>query len=225
MIDILWLAVTVALYMVSDELSQRSGGKVWLHPILVPSVFIIIMLAIMDVPFAIYLEGVRPLEFMLELAVVALALPVVRHFGVVKRNIKAVFAALFSGSVIGVACAVMAAILLQAGPDVTATVAVKSITTPLAVATIGAIGGYAPIAAVIVVLSGIVTAVVGPTLLRAIGCDDIGAGVAMGTAGHAIATAEAFRRSEVMGAASGFSMAVNGLATSFILPLIWPYFT
>ncbi|WP_262694597.1 LrgB family protein [Kordiimonas aquimaris] len=226
MIDLVWFIVTIALYIGAVELYERSDGKLWLHPILLPTVIIIVALKLLHVPFAIYLESVRPFEYFLELAVVALALPIVRHLAVVRDNVSAVVAAIVAGSVTGVGCAVIVGIVIGAPDAMLATVAVKSITTPLAVTTTNAIGGHMSIAAAIVVLSGIVTAVAGPPILRRMAfTDSVGIGVVLGTAGHAIATAEAFRKSEVIGAASGFAMASNGLLTALILPLIWPYFT
>lgn len=225
MIDLLWFIITIVLYVGAVELYGRSKGKVWLHPVLLPTVLIIVALKLINIPFAIYLESVRPFEYFLELAILALALPVVRHLKTVRENMAAVLSSIIAGSLTGVISAVAVAIILAAPDALVSTVAVKSITTLLAVTTTAAIGGYMSIAATIVVLSGLVVALAGPPLLRRLSFNDpLCVGVAMGTAGHAIATAEAFRKSEVMGAASGFAMATNGLMTAFILPLIWPYF-
>jgi len=74
-------------------------------------------------------------------------------------------------------------------------------------------------------LTGVLGAMVGPWVLTRMGIDAPAArGVALGTAGHGIATARALEESEVTGAFSGLAMGLNALATAVLLPLIWNLF-
>ena len=76
--------------------------------------------------------------------------------------------------------------------------------------------------AVLVILTGITGAVLGPVVLNIIGVKDWAArGLAMGTASHGIATARALQVNEVAGAFAGLAMGLNALATAILLPLIW----
>ena len=80
-------------------------------------------------------------------------------------------------------------------------------------------------AAVLVILTGITGAVLGPVVLNIIGVKDWAArGLAMGTASHGIATARALQVNEVAGAFAGLAMGLNALATAILLPLIWNWF-
>jgi putative effector of murein hydrolase len=84
------------------------------------------------------------------------------------------------------------------------------------------LGGLPSLTAVLVILTGIVGAMLGPLVLNLIGVRDWAArGLAMGTASHGIGTARALQVSEVAGAFSGLAMGLNALATAILLPLIW----
>ena len=84
------------------------------------------------------------------------------------------------------------------------------------------LGGLPSLTAVLVILTGITGAVLGPVVLNIIGVKDWAArGLAMGTASHGIATARALQVNEVAGAFAGLAMGLNALATAILLPLIW----
>ncbi len=58
-------------------------------------------------------------------------------------------------------------------------------------------------------------------MLRCVGVKEWHArGFAMGLASHGIATARAFQENEVAGTFAGLAMALNGIATSALVPLI-----
>jgi len=84
------------------------------------------------------------------------------------------------------------------------------------------LGGLPSLTAVIVILTGIIGAMLGPLLLNWLKIGDGAArGLAMGTASHGIGTARALQDSEVAGAFSGLAMGLNALATAIILPILW----
>ena len=74
----------------------------------------------------------------------------------------------------------------------------------------------------LVILTGVLGAMLGPPLLNLMGIRDWAArGVAMGTASHGIGTARALQVNELAGAFSGLAMGLNALATALLLPLLW----
>ena len=72
-------------------------------------------------------------------------------------------------------------------------------------------------------MTGITGAIIGGQILRLAGVSrhDIG-GFALGVASHGIGTARAFQISEEAGAFSGLGMGLNGILTSFVLPVFYP---
>lgn len=221
--DILWPLVTILLFLIADRTHKRLGHRAYAHPILLPSVVLLGWFSVHEAELPAYLVATDGFAVLLAAAVVGLAVPLYRSWGAVKANKRAVLAAIAGGSVSGVLSALLPAIMLDAPAALTASLGTKSITTPLAVTVVEGIGGVPSIAAAVVVVTGLFAALVGPWLLRALGVDDdMATGLALGTAGHAIGTAEAVRLSNTVGAAAAFAMTVNGLATAVLLPFIWP---
>jgi len=117
------------------------------------------------------------------------------------------------------------ALAFSAAPEVTASLAPRSVTTPVAMGVAERIGGLPSLTAAIVICSGIVGAALGPALLTLLGVTDWRArGLAIGTAAHGIGTARAISVNEVAGAFSGLAMGLNALATALLLPLLWQLF-
>ncbi len=219
----IWFAATVLLFGVADFIYRRVGEKAWAHPTLMPTAILILLFSYLDLEFAAYQAGTKVFDLMLGATVAALAVPLFKSREVLVKDKAAVIAATAAGSIAGVCSALLITWMLGAPAELMASVSTKSVTTPIAVVAAPSIGGVPALAAAVVIVTGLVVAIFGPPFLKMLGLDDeVGQGVALGTAGHAIGMAEAVRRSDVMGAAAAFSMAVNGLATALLLPLIWP---
>ena len=81
--------------------------------------------------------------------------------------------------------------------------------------------GITTITLVVVVATGILTSVIGPTLLKWLKIDDpVAAGLALGGTGHAVGTGTAFRYGSVAGAMAGLAIGVTGLLYVFISPIV-----
>lgn len=105
-----------------------------------------------------------------------------------------------------------------------ASIAPKSVTTPIAMGISEKLGGLPSLTAVLVILTGVLGATLGPLLLNLLRIRDWRArGLAIGVAGHGIGTARAMQVSEIAGAFAGLAMGLNALATAILLPLIWAW--
>ena len=97
----------------------------------------------------------------------------------------------------------------------------KSVTTALATVLANQVGANAALAASIVLVTGLLGAAIGPWLFaRILPHDDATLGVALGTCAHAIGTSRALQISETCSAFSALAMAVNGLLTAALLPML-----
>jgi putative effector of murein hydrolase len=84
------------------------------------------------------------------------------------------------------------------------------------------LGGLPSLTAVLVILTGILGAMLGPPLLNRLGITDWAArGLAIGVASHGIGTARALQVNEIAGAFAGLGMGLNALATSILVPTLW----
>ena len=129
--------------------------------------------------------------------------------------------ALLAGSSVAIVSAVLIARALGASAVIQASLAPKSVTTPIAMGIAEKIGGLPSLTAVLVIFTGILGAALGPALLRRAGLmDPAGNGFAMGIAAHGVGTARAFQLNEQSGAFAALAMGLNGLFTAVLLPAV-----
>ena len=104
--------------------------------------------------------------------------------------------------------------ILGGSHEVLLSIAPKSVTTPIAIGIAEKIGGLPSLAAVLVILTGIIGAMAAPKLLQLMRInDDSIKGFAIGVAAHGIGTARALQISDMAGAFAGLAMGLNGLLT------------
>ena len=121
-----------------------------------------------------------------------------------------------AGSALAVALAALGPAPAFANQDeVTASIAPRSVTTPIAMGIAEKTGGLPPLAAALVIATGILGAAAGPQLLRLVGVRGrVAFGLAMGAAAHGIGTARALEEGEAEGASAGLAMGLSGVITS-----------
>lgn len=216
------LFTTLVAYRIGLALFQRMGKTPLLNPVLTAVLLIVGLLTVTGVDYASYFEGAQFVHFLLGPATVALAIPLYNQLSSVRRSLPALAAAILVGSVLAAGSAMAVGWLLGGGTQTVMSLAPKSVTTPIAMGVAERLGGLPSLTAVLVILSGILGAIAGPSLLKLARVTDPRAeGVAMGTASHGIGTARALQSGEVAGAFSGLAMGLNGLATAILLPLLW----
>ena len=216
---LLGLTVTLVAYLAAWRLYQLAGAHPLLNPVAVAVGLLIVFLLVMDIPYGGYFEGAQFVHFLLGPATVALAVPLYRQLPKLRALWLPVCVALLAGVCTAALSATVIARLLGATPVPALSLAPKSVTAPVAMAISERIGGLPSLTAVLVVMTGILGAVLGPRifdLLRV--SDDSIRGVAIGVTSHGIGTARAFQISTEMGAFSGLAMALSALVSSLILP-------
>lgn len=221
---LLSLTLTLAAYLAGFWIYQKGRFNPLLNPVLIAIIVIVTILTVTGTDYATYFEGAQFVHFLLGPATVALALPLYRQLERVKKSALAITVSLLSGSLTAVLSAVGISWALGASKETIISLAPKSVTTPVAMGISEQFGGLPSLTAVLVILTGIVGAALGPLVLNLIGVKDMAArGLAIGTASHGIGTARAFQVSEVAGAFSGLAMGLNALATAILLPLLWTW--
>lgn len=220
---VLLLLLTLGCYRFGLWLYARSHRYPLLHPLLVGGVPLVLLLWWLDIPYERYLEHTALLQLLLGPATVALAWPLYRQLRTIRRVWWPVVGTTIIGALLAAGVAVGTGWYLGAPAELLASLATKSVTTPIAIDTATLIGGAAPAAAGIVALTGIVAALAAPVLFRLLGItDDRVRGFTLGLAGHAIGTARAFEYSERAGAFAGLALGLTGLFTALLLPWLWP---
>ena len=97
----------------------------------------------------------------------------------------------------------------------------KSITTAIALALTENMGGMAALTTVAITITGIGGNLAGSGLCKLLGITHpIAQGVSLGTASHVIGTARANEMDPLAGAVSSLSLAVAGLLTAVLFPIV-----
>jgi predicted murein hydrolase (TIGR00659 family) len=201
---------------------QKAGRPALLNPVLVATTLVATALVVLEMTYEDYLLQAQPIDEALALLIVLLAVPLCRQFRLIRTAGPAIVAALFIGSTVALATAVVLPATAGAGHDLIATIAPKSATTAVAVEVAEGLGGASGLTAVIVISTGIFGAAFGPAILELGGVrDDRARGFALGVASHAIGTARAFQISETAGAFASVGMILNALLTMALAPLVF----
>ena len=219
---LLHLTITLVAFQIGSWAYRRGGMNPLLNPVLIAVACVVAFLLATGTAYRDYFEGAQFVHFLLGPATVALAIPLYRQFERVRRSALAILASLLAGSLTAILTALGVAWAMGAGEDVMLALSAKSVTAPVAMGIVEQLGGLPSLTAVLVIVTGILGAMLGPLLLSAIGVKDMRArGMAMGTASHGIGTARALQVDELAGALSGLAMGLNALATALLLPLVW----
>lgn len=223
----IWLALplTIVLYLATRALYRRLPWPI-INPVLVPTLVLVGVLLWLDLPLDQYETGTAPIKALLEPAVVALALPLYQQARQIKAKLKPILICCLVAVVISVSTTLVIGRVMGADVAMLASVATKSITTPLAMSVSQSLGGIPAIAAAIVVVVGVLGALIGFPLLKLFGVTDPEAqGIAMGSAAHAVGTAAAAEQGITQGAFSSLAMVVCGILTALIAPLLFALYS
>ena len=218
---LLWLSMTLAVYLVGQWLFRRSGGRALFNPVALAITLLVSLLLLTGTPYTTYFSGAQFIHFLLGPATVALAIPLYLHWDRVRRLFLPILAGLLAGSLTAILSAMGIAWLLGGSPQTLLSLAPKSVTTPVAMGIAEKIGGLPPLTAVLVIVTGVIGAVAAPAVLKGLRIrDDAIKGFAIGVAAHGIGTARAFQISSLAGAFAGLAIGLNALLTAVLAPLI-----
>jgi putative effector of murein hydrolase len=216
-----WLFATIALYLLARAAQRAAGGHPAMNTVLLPSIPLIAALWAAELPYARYAAGGDLLLWALGPATVALALPAVVERRALRRHLWPLLAATVAGSVAAVVSAVGIAWLMGGSDVLLRSISPKSVTTAIAWPLSRTLGGEPGLTALSVIATGVFGALVGAPIIRMAGVRDPDAiGAAIGATSHGIGTARAFQIDPRAGLFAGLAMALNGLITALILPLI-----
>jgi predicted murein hydrolase (TIGR00659 family) len=218
---LLWLVLTLGAYSLAFALFRLGRGNPLLNPVAIAVALIVASLAVTGTSYQTYFEGAQFVHFLLGPATVALTLPLWRNLATVRRMLLPMAAALLAGCVTAILSAVAMAWALGASSATIASLAPKSVTTPIAMAVSERLGGLPSLTAALVILTGIIGAMTVTPVLNVLKITDWRArGFAAGLAAHGIGTARAFQVNEMAGTFAGIAMGLNGLVTALLAPLL-----
>lgn len=224
MMGIAAVALTILMYQLALRIHKK-----WPHPFTLPvllsMIFIIIVLLIFQLSYEQYMIGGDWINQLLGPAVVALAYPLY----IQRKTLVKLAAPLLIGTTAGAFMGVISGLLLTywAGfsEEILYAISAKSVTTPVAVVITEALGGITSLAAIMVVIAGISGVIVHKYIFKLFGIrSEVGRGLGMGSAAHAIGTAEVMKESQLAGSISTVAMVNSALVVSIITPWLVSWF-
>ena len=219
-ISVWGVTVTLAAFALGTWINKKTGQAIF-NPLLLGSLFVILFLSLVQIPVAEYKESVQIISYLLLPATVSLAVPLYEQWQILKKNALAILCGITAGSLTSMLSVVALGALLKLDPALTASMMPKSVTTAIGVEVAAELGGIGSLAGALIVLTGILGNLSASALCRIAGLHDpVARGVAIGTGSHAVGTAKALQMGPVEGAISGLSIAVAGVLTAIICPIL-----
>ncbi|MDM8347923.1 LrgB family protein [Pseudomonas sp. sp1636] len=212
------IALTLAAFQVAMWLYRRSGWLV-LQPVLVSMLLVVGILLLCGLDYATYRTGAEPIALLLGPATVALAVPLQHNIKRIRQLFWPIMITLLAGGGLSLTLTLAIGWLLGADWVVLMSLAPKSVTMPIAMPVAEQIGGIASLAAVLVMLTGVIGTALGPLLLGWARVEHPAArGLSYGMNAHAIGTAHALQEGEECGAFAALAMSLLGILTALVLP-------
>jgi len=213
------IAITLGAYQVVLAGYEKTRW-VFLQPVLVSMLVVIGVLVSCGLSYLEYRKSTEILSILLGPATVALAVPLYLNLRRIRQLFWPVLTTLVIGGVFATALCVGLGYVLGADHMILMTMAPKSVTSPIAMLVAEQIGGVAALAAVFVLITGVIGGIFGPGLLTLAGVQSPEArGMALGLTAHAVGTSAALQEGEECGAFAALAMSLMGVATALFLPL------
>lgn len=212
--------VSVAAYLFGVWLKKKLGWQI-LNPLLVAVILVIGLLKAGNIAYTDYNEGAKYISYFLTPATVCLAIPLYKQLELLKKNYVAVVLGILSGVIASAASIFVMALFFKLEHVHYVSLLPKSITTAIGMGVSEEAGGIVTLTIVSIIITGILGNIIAETWFRLVRIKNpIAKGLALGTAAHAIGTAKALELGEVEGAMSSLAIAVAGLMTVVVVPLV-----
>lgn len=193
---------------------------IFLQPVLVSMLVLIGVLVSCGIGYGEYRKSTEILGTLLGPATVALAVPLFLNLRRIRQLFWPTLTTLVFGGVLTTGSCLLIGWLLGADHMILMTLAPKSVTSPIAMLVAEQIGGVAALAAVFVLITGVIGAIFGPGLLSMLKVESPAArGMALGLSAHAVGTSVALQEGEECGAFAALAMSLMGVSTAVLLPL------
>ena len=214
------LALSILAYLVGMLIYRRFPHPLT-TPLLLSAVFIIIFLKVTGISYQDYYQGGVYLNNLIVPATVALGIPLYKSFHLMKHHARSILFGSLLAVVVNTSFTALVAKIFGMDFFLAISLFPKSVTTAMAEGITEKLQGLTTVTVVVVVATGILTSVIGPTLLKWLKIEDpVATGLALGGTGHAVGTGTAFRYGAVAGAMGGLAIGVTGILYVFVSPIV-----
>ncbi|MDH2896238.1 LrgB family protein [Rahnella variigena] len=220
LISILCFVITLGLYYANKKL-YRQKRTLLLMPLVFTPIVLVVLLVVTHTSYQDYIGETHWLLWLLGPSTIAFAVPVYENMAVIRRHWMSLSAGVLTAIVVAVSSSVWLARMLTLPEEIQRSLAVRSITTPFALAAAKQMGGQPDLVALFVVITGVFGMAVGDMLfLRLAVKSGLAKGAGFGAASHGAGTARAYELGAEEGVVSSLVMMLAGVVTVVIAPVI-----
>ena len=213
--------LSIAAYALGCGLNRKFRTPLC-NPLLIAIVLVVGVLLVFRIPYEAYNAGGEIISLFLAPATACLAVGIYAKLAVLKQYWLPILVGAVAGSASSMLSVYALCRLLGLDEQLTVSLIPKSVTTPIAVGIVESAGGLTPITVVAVIVTGILGAILAPTMIRLFRISDsVAAGLAIGACSHAVGTSKAVELGEVEGAMSGLAIGVCGVVTVVLSLLLF----
>lgn len=220
MLSLLCLAVTLALYFANKKLYRRFR-KLPLMPLVLTPFLLVLMLVFGHISYQNYMGETHWLLWLLGPATIAFAVPVYDNLATIRRHWLSLSAGVITATVVSITSSVWLARLFILPDTIQRSLALRSVTTPFALAAAQPLGGQPELVALFVVVTGVFGMAVGDVLfLRLAIKAGMAKGAGFGAASHGAGTARSYELGAQEGVVASLVMMLSGVVMVLIAPLV-----
>ncbi|MBR3978127.1 MAG: LrgB family protein [Oscillospiraceae bacterium] len=214
------LALTFGTYQIGLW-CQKKWKSPLLNPILIAVVLTIGVILLCGIDLQVYQTGASGISWLLTPATVCLALPLYKQIKILKKHLPAILTGILAGTVTSLVFIFALCKLLSLDDALTISLLPKSITTAIGMVLSEQSGGYGSLTTAAIIITGNLGNLAGSMLCKLFRLTEpIAQGVALGTASHVVGTTRANELGELQGAVSSLSLAIAGIVTVIVFPLV-----
>ncbi len=214
--------LTIIVFLVTRKVAEVVGSPLF-NPLILSVIIIISILLLLKIPYQHYFEANKPINSLLQPAIVALAFPLYKQLHQIRAHWKSILLICTVASSFAMISGGFLCLWLGGNETILASVLAKSVTTPIAMTISSSLGGIPSISAICVLCAGIFGVIFAHSIFRFIKVDKLQArGLSIGAVSHALGTARSMELNYQEGAYSSLALVLCSIITSILSPVIFP---
>lgn len=218
--SIFWSLVTIGTYFITKKL-YRNWPYWWLMPLALTPLLVASVILLLHVSYKDYFYGTQWLSMLIGPVTVAFAIPIYEQRDLIRQHWSLLIIGAITGSLTAILSSWTLAFCLGINESVRLSLVPRSISTPFAMSVSRDIGGIPDLTAIFVVVTGILGAVIGKTLLTRLSFNSaLAKGALLGAGAHSVGAAHAHKIGSTEGAIASLVMILAGLLNVLLLPSI-----
>ncbi|MFU2077034.1 CidB/LrgB family autolysis modulator [Avibacterium endocarditidis] len=213
--------LTILVFALAVQIGKRLRSIVF-NSFVLTIAMLVGFLLVLKIPYADYMAGNAPLNNLLGLSVVALALPLYEQLGQIKQDWKIILFITALASVLSMFSGALLAWWLGGDLNLIATTLAKSVTTPIAMEITNTIGGIPAVTAVVVLVAGLQGSMFGYLVLKLCKVKYVQSiGLSVGAVSHVLGMVSCMELNSKAGSYASISLVLCGIMSSIFAPLMF----